>query len=263
MNNRLHNLFDKKTGKILSVFFTAGHPRLEDTVNIIKELDKNGIDMVEIGIPFSDPLADGPVIQSSSTKALNNGITVKKILEQVKEARQEIKNMPFVLMGYLNPIYQYGYERFFKDAKNAGTDALILPDLPFDEYIKKFRDLSRDYELPVIMLITPETSEDRIRKIDKECDGFIYMVSSASTTGAKDRFNEEQINYFKKINDMNLNHHRLIGFGISNPNTLREAWENSSGAIVGSFFIKCLESSPSIKEAVVTFVEKLGYNCHS
>lgn len=259
MSNRLNKLFEKKGSKLLSVFFTAGFPSIDDTKPILKELEKKGIDMVEIGIPFSDPLADGPVIQSSSTQAIKNGITLSKILQQVADARQEIKEMPIVLMGYLNPIYQYGYKRFFEDAKKAGTDAVIIPDLPFDDYIRDFRNLSREYDLPVIMLITPETSEERIRLIDSECDGFIYMVSSASTTGAKDKFTEEQLNYFRRINSMQLKHNRLIGFGISNPNTLKEAWENSSGAIVGSFFIKCLEASSSIKEAVRLFVEKLEY----
>ena len=256
--NRIDTLFEKKPEKIISVFLTSGFPRLESTVEIIKELHSKGIDMVEIGIPFSDPLADGPVIQASSTKAIENGITLEKILEQVTEARIYVPEMPFVLMGYLNPVMQYGYERFFHDAKNAGVDGVIIPDLPFDEYMRNFRALSRKYEIPMIMLITPETSDERIRLIDKECDGFIYMVSSASTTGAKDRFTEEQIEYFHRINNMDLHHKRLIGFGISNPRTLNEAWQNSSGAIIGSFFIKCLESADSIKKAVDKFSTSLG-----
>lgn len=214
--------------------------------------------MVEIGIPFSDPLADGPVIQASSTRAISNGITLPKILESVREARKIEPEMPFVLMGYLNPIMQYGYEKFFRDARDAGADGVIIPDLPFDEYIRDFRDLSRQYALPLIMLITPETSEDRIRKIDRECDGFIYMVSSASTTGAKDRFSDEQLEYFRRIDSMNLNHRRLIGFGISNRETLEAAWQNASGAIIGSFFIKGLENAGSIKEAVEKFTTALS-----
>ena len=258
MDNRLEKLFKEKPEKIVSVFLTAGYPRLEDTGEIIKELASKGIDMVEIGIPFSDPLADGPVIQASSSRAINNGINLSKILEQVKIARKDVPDMPFVLMGYLNPIMQYGFEDFFRDASEAGADGVIIPDLPFNEYMQNFRALSRQYNMPMIMLITPETSDERIRLIDNECDGFIYMVSSASTTGAKDRFTDEQTDYFKRINRMGLKHRRLIGFGISNPGTLNEAWQNSSGAIIGSFFIKCLDSSSTIKEAVDKFTTALG-----
>lgn len=258
VKNRIDKLFEKKPKDILSVFLTAGYPHEDDTVKIIRELGKKGIDMVEIGVPFSDPLADGPVIQASSTKAIENGITLPKILNQVKEARAEMPEMPFILMGYLNPIMQYGYSNFFHDAMEAGADGVIIPDLPFDVYLQDFKELSRKYDLPVIMLITPETSEERIRLIDKECDGFIYMVSSASTTGAKDRFTDEQLSYFRRINNMDLKHKRLIGFGISNPSTLREAWENSSGAIIGSFFIKNLEENATIKKAVECFTTALG-----
>ena len=260
MKNRIDLLFQNKTENILSVFLTAGFPSLNDTVDIIKELDRKGVDMVEIGIPFSDPLADGPVIQKSSTVALKNGISLKEIFQQVKEVRKEIDKMPFVLMGYINPIMQYGYEEFFRMCKETGIDSVIIPDLPFDVYMRDFKDLSRQYEIPLIMLITPETSEKRIIDIDKECDGFIYMVSSASTTGTKDRFTKEQIEYFERINHLPLHHKRLIGFGISNPLTLKEAWANSSGAIIGSLFIKCLESEKSIRDAVNKLFDTLGVN---
>lgn len=241
--NRLDKLFERKDKDLLSIFFTAGFPALESTVPIIEALEGGGVDMVEIGIPFSDPMADGPVIQESSSKSLRNGTTLKKILEQVKEAREKVKEMPFILMGYLNPVMKYGIDEFFKDASSAGADALIIPDLPFDDYIRDFKDLSRKYDLPVIMLITPETSEERIRLIDDHCDGFIYMVSSASTTGAKESYTEQQLDYFRRINQMQLKHKRLIGFGISNPATFTQACTNASGAIIGSHFIKCLDKA--------------------
>ena len=256
--NRLIKLFENKGKNILSIFFTAGYPRLESTGDIIKALSDAGIDLVEIGVPFSDPMADGPVIQGSSSRALKNGMTVKKLLQQVKEARPETE-MPFILMGYLNPVIKYGVENFFRDAHTAGVDALIIPDLPFDDYISEFKELSRKYDLPVIMLITPETSEERIHWIDNNCDGFIYMVSSASTTGAKESYNESQLNYFKKINAMDLRHPRLIGFGISNPVTLQQACENASGAIIGSHFIKCIDKAEgNPKKAVALLLESIG-----
>lgn len=241
--NRLTDLFGRKHNDILSIFLTAGYPDANSTVPVIEALASRGVDMVEIGIPFSDPMADGPVIQESSSKALSNGMTLSKLIAQVKEAREKVPNMPFILMGYLNPILQYGIEALFKDAHDAGADGLIIPDLPFDDYITSFKELSRKYDLPVIMLITPETSEERIHLIDDHCDGFIYMVSAASTTGTRDRYNEEQIGYFHRINAMKLNHNRLIGFGISNPTTLGQALENASGAIIGSHFIKCLDKA--------------------
>ena len=255
--NRLEKLFSRKPKEILSVFLTAGYPHLDDTAEIIRELAAHGVDMVEIGIPFSDPMADGPVIQASSTKAISNGITLKKIMEQVREARKGVPEMPFILMGYINPVMQYGFENFFRDAAEAGADGVIVPDLPFDDYLNDFQELSRRYKLPVIMLITPETSEERIRQIDSECDGFIYMVSSSSTTCTKERFTPEQTEYFRRINAMELKHRRLIGFGISNPETLGQAFENSSGAIIGSLFIKCLEAEPDIKSAVKALVRRL------
>lgn len=257
--NRLNQLFAKKDKDILSIFFTAGYPEEESTVPILKALEKGGVDMVEIGIPFSDPMADGPVIQASSAKALKNGMTLKKLLAQLKEARETVKEMPFIMMGYLNPVMKYGIENFFRDAHEAGADALILPDLPFDDYIRDFKELSREYNLPVIMLITPETSEERIHLIDDHCDGFIYMVSAASTTGAKDRYTKPQLEYFQRINSMPLKHHRLIGFGISNPTTLKQACENASGAIIGSHFIKCIDKAEGNPDkAVNLLLESIG-----
>lgn len=249
--NRLTKLLKNKDKNLLSIFFTAGYPQLDSTVPIIKALQKKGIDLVEIGIPFSDPMADGPVIQGSSSQAISNGMNLRLMLSQIEEARKDVEEMPFILMGYLNPIMKYGYENFFQDAKDAGVDALIIPDLPFDDYIKDFKPLSKHFDLPLIMLITPETSDERILFIDHNCDGFIYMVSAASTTGAKKSYGPEQIAYFNRINKMPLEHKRLIGFGISNPKTLKEAWKYSSGAIIGSHFIKCLDQSKGNPEKAV------------
>lgn len=239
--NRLTALFGKKDKNILSIFFTAGYPEADSTVSIIEALNNRGIDMVEIGIPFSDPMADGPVIQASSAKAIAGGMTLRKLLSQVKQARAIVTDMPFILMGYMNPVMHYGIEKFFHDAHESGVDGLIIPDLPFDDYISDFKKLSMCYDMPVIMLITPETSPERIRLIDDHCDGFIYMVSAASTTGAKDSYSKDQLDYFQRINRMNLKHNRLIGFGISNHKTLIQAQANASGAIIGSHFIKCLD----------------------
>lgn len=248
--NRLQSLFSRKPSDILSVFLTAGFPRLDSTVEIIRELDRRGIDMVEIGVPFSDPMADGTVIQHSSTVALDNGMSLSLLFDQVAEARNEVKDMPFVLMGYLNPMLRYGIERVFARCRETGIDAIIIPDLPFAEYMREYKPLCEKYGIDLIMLITPETSPQRIHLIDEHCSGFIYMVSTASTTGTKDRFADEQTAYFRRIASMGLSHPRLIGFGISNPSTMADACAHSSGAIIGSLFIKCLERNPTPAEAV-------------
>lgn len=248
--NRLQSLFSRKPSDILSVFLTAGFPRLDSTVEIIRELDRRGVDMVEIGVPFSDPMADGTVIQHSSTVALDNGMSLSLLFDQVAEARNEVKDMPFVLMGYLNPMLRYGIERVFARCRETGIDAIIIPDLPFTEYMREYKPLCEKYGIDLIMLITPETSPQRIHLIDEHCSGFIYMVSTASTTGTKDRFADEQTAYFRRIASMGLSHPRLIGFGISNPSTMADACAHSSGAIVGSLFIKCLERNPTPAEAV-------------
>lgn len=256
--NRLKTLLEKKNNNLLSVYFTAGFPRLDSTTEIITELCRGGADIIEVGIPFSDPMADGPVIQHSGTVALRNGMTLRLLLDQVEEARAKNPDTPFVAMGYLNPIMQMGAEAFFKRAKEAGIDGVIIPDLPFATYMSDYKALSEKYNLPVIMLITPETSEERIRLIDEHCDGFIYMVSAASTTGARDRFTAPQLDYFKRIDGLELKHPRLIGFGISNKTTYDEACRYSSGAIIGSQFIKLLESEPNPAEAVAALLAKIG-----
>lgn len=247
--NRLKELFINKRHNILSIYFTAGFPQLNDTLNIIQELQSNGVDLIEIGIPFSDPMADGPTIQESGTIALKNGITLKKLFEQLTHVRDTI-SIPLIMMGYLNPIMQYGFENFCKKCKETGIDGAIIPDLPFNDYIKEYKPIADKYGLKIIMLITPETSEERIRLIDEHTDSFIYMVSSASTTGAQKDFDHDKQAYFKRINGMNLKNPRLIGFGISNKATLDAAQANASGAIIGSKFITLLKNTDNIKAAV-------------
>jgi len=247
--NRITELFERKQKNILSIYFTAGFPHLYDTVDVIKELQANGIDLIEVGIPFSDPMADGPTIQESGTIALKNGMSLNKLFEQLTNIRKDVQ-IPLIMMGYLNPIMQYGFENFCKKCKEIGLDGAIIPDLPFDDYMKEYKPIAEKYDIKVIMLITPETSNERVRLIDENTDGFIYMVSSAATTGAQKSFDEQKQAYFKKINSMNLRNPRLIGFGISNKATLEAAQANSSGAIIGSKFITLLKDSETIKEAV-------------
>lgn len=254
--NRIDTLFKAKNNRILSVFFPAGYPQINDSVEILDELQKSGVDMVELGIPFSDPMADGTVIQNAYTRALKNGISLKMIFNQLKDFRNHI-SIPVILMGYLNPIMQYGFEKFCISCKETGIDGVIIPDLPFNEYIKDYKPLADKYGIKIIMLITPETSEDRIRFIDENTSGFIYMVSSASTTGAQKDFNNEKENYFRKINSMNLKNPRLIGFGVSNKSTFDSACEYSGGAIVGSHYVKLL-SSGGIKNSVKELLSSLG-----
>lgn len=256
--NRLEKLLENKRKNLLAVYFTAGFPKKDSTVEVIDALCAAGADIIEIGIPFSDPMADGVVIQHSSNVALQNGMSLRLLLEQVAEGRLRNPDTPFVAMGYLNPIMQMGAEPFFHNAKEAGIDAVIIPDLPFDIYMKEYKEISERYDIPVIMLITPETSEERIRLIDRYCRGFIYMVSTASTTGARDRFSDDVIEYFKRIDSLGLRHPRLIGFGISNASTYNDACRYSSGAIIGSQFIKLVESEPTPLTAAEVLKTSIG-----
>lgn len=257
--NRIESLFKLNDRDLLSVYFTAGFPSLDSTVEIIRELVKGGADMIEVGVPFSDPMADGVVIQHSSSVALKNGMTLDRLLGQVEEARAAAGDTPMILMGYLNPMLQYGVERLFARCKASGIDGLIIPDLPFDEYLREYKPLCDKYDMPIIMLITPETSEERIRLIDDNCSGFIYMVSSASTTGTRGSYGPEELAYFRRVDSMGLRNRRLIGFGISNPATLNAARACSAGGIVGSLFVKCLERNPSdIPAAVTALMAALG-----
>ena len=237
--NRIDQTF-KKNQKLLSIYFSAGHPELEDTLPILEALQDSGVDMVEIGLPFSDPIADGPTIQESSTRALRNGMTTKKLFDQLKNIRESI-HIPLVLMGYFNPMMQYGIERFCQKCKSIGIDGLIIPDLPIDLYHEYYKELFDKYNLYSMFLITPQTPEARIRFIDNVSNGFIYMVSSASVTGAQNTFGNTQENYFKRIAQMKLSTPQIVGFGISNANTYQMATKYSSGGIIGSAFIKFLE----------------------
>ena len=245
--NRIHTLFQTKQNGILSVYFTAGYPNLNDTTTILKELQQKGIHLVEIGIPFSDPMADGPVIQQSSTMALRNGMSLRLLFDQLKDIRNEV-SIPLILMGYLNPIMQYGFENFCKSCAECGIGGVIIPDLPFADYLANYKETADRYDVKMIMLITPETAEERIRLIDEHTDGFIYMVSSASTTGAQQSFTEQKQDYFRRINGMQLRNPRVIGFGISNKATFDAACANASGAIIGSKFVQLLgqETTPAL-----------------
>lgn len=255
--NRIKQLFDQKKKDILSIYFTAGYPQLNDTCEIISQLEDNGIDLIEIGIPFSDPMADGPTIQASGTIALRNGMTLRILFDQLADIRKTV-SIPLIMMGYLNPIMQYGFENFCKKCNEVGIDGAIIPDLPFDDYLKEYKPMAEKYDIKIVMLITPETSDERIRLIDDHTDGFIYMVSSASTTGAQSSFDDGKQAYFKKINSMGLKNPRLIGFGISNKATLDAAQANANGAIIGSKFITLLKDSKNIKEAVKNLKDSLS-----
>ncbi|OIQ30801.1 MAG: tryptophan synthase subunit alpha [Bacteroidetes bacterium MedPE-SWsnd-G2] len=227
--------------RLLSIYFTAGYPKLEDTVSIIKHLEQSGVDFIEIGLPFSDPLADGPTIQHSSKIALENGMTTKLLFKQLENIRTEV-NLPLLIMGYFNPILQYGVEQFCSDCKKVGIDGLIIPDLPMEVYNSTYKDIFIEHGIAIVFLITPQTSDERISVIDDSSNAFIYMVSSASVTGSKTGFSEEQTSYFKRISEMKLKHPQIIGFGISNNDTYTNATAYAKGAIIGSAFIKHLEA---------------------
>lgn len=228
--------------KLLSIYFTAGYPNIDDTVSIIENLENNGVDMIEIGLPFSDPLADGPTIQASSAQALKNGMTTEMLFNQLKDIRKSF-SIPLIIMGYFNPILQYGVETFCKRCQEIGIDGLIIPDLPVDVYHQEYKTIFEKYGLINIFLITPQTSDKRIRYIDSISNGFIYMVSSASTTGAQSGFGNEQTAYFKRIANMNLKNPQIVGFGISNNTTFTQATKYAKGAIIGSAFVKYITNN--------------------
>ena len=254
---RINQLFATKSEKILSIYFCAGHPTLEGTADTIKTLEQHGVDMIEVGIPFSDPMADGPVIQDAATKALRNGMTLKKLFSQLEGIRNGVK-MPLILMGYLNPIMQFGFKAFCQRCVEVGIDGVIIPDLPFKDYLEEYKPVADKYDIRIIMLITPETSEERIRFIDDNTDGFIYMVSSASTTGAQKEFGDQKQAYFSRIKAMNLKHPCMIGFGISNKQTLEAAQANAAGAIIGSKFVKLFEETQNAGKAIEALKEALA-----
>lgn len=254
--NRIDHLFKNKNSGVLSVYFTAGYPQLNDTIPVLQSLQQNGVDLVEIGIPFSDPMADGPVIQASGSQALKNGMNLRELFRQLTDVRSTV-SIPLVLMGYLNPIMQFGFEHFCAEAQRCGIDGVIIPDLPFADYLENYKPIAEKYGIHMIMLITPETSESRIRFIDEHTGGFIYMVSSASVTGAKSAFGEENLKYFNRVNGMHLKNPRLIGFGISNKFTFDAACENASGAIIGSKFVSLLGSEKDVNSAVEKLIEAI------
>ena len=306
MVNRINHLFATKRENILSIYFCAGHPTLDSTADTIRTLEQKGVDMIEVGIPFSDPMADGPVIQDAATKALRNGMTLKKLFSQLEEldrsplltspkgeenhpdstsALQSKEpcpdgksspqskepcpdgkssplggtggGLPLILMGYLNPIMQFGFEQFCQRCVEVGIDGVIIPDLPFKDYLEEYKPVADRYDIRIIMLITPETSDERIRFIDDHTDGFIYMVSSASTTGAQQSFGDQKQAYFSRIQAMHLKHPCMIGFGISNKQTLEAAQSHAAGAIIGSKFVKLYEETQDAGKAMDKLLEAL------
>lgn len=255
----IQQLFSEKKKNILSIYFTAGFPHLNDTAAILNALQNHGADMIEIGMPYSDPLADGPVIQKSSMQALKNGMTLKILFDQLNQFHrnnQQVKNVPLILMGYLNPVLQYGFEKFCIDAKSAGISGIILPDLPIIEYENEYRKILEDNELDFIFLVTPETSEERIRKIDSLSNGFVYAVSSSSITGRNTDMKAQE-NYFQRMKNMNLKNEVLIGFGIKDHDTFQQACQYASGAIIGTAYIKAIEHATDIERATRQFLNSI------
>lgn len=251
--NRITRLFEEKTGGILSIYFTAGFPNLNDTLPVLKALQVGGVDLVEIGMPFSDPVADGETIQQSNQQALDNGMTLAVLFEQLKALRETIA-LPVLLMGYINPVLQYGVEAFCRKCQEVGVDGLILPDLPLEVYAGEYKSIFDRYGLLNVFLITPQTSEARIRRIDELTKGFIYMVSSASVTGTKSGISDTQEAYFKRVSRMNLKNPKLIGFGISDHDTFQKAIRHADGAIIGSAFVKLLMQQGTSAEGISGFL---------
>ena len=257
--NNINKLFsENKDNKLLSIYFCAGAPTLDSTADTILTLQQRGISMIEVGIPFSDPMADGPVIQDAATTALKNGMTLPLLFSQLKAIKEQV-HIPLVLMGYLNPIMQYGIEAFCQSCVASGVSGMIIPDLPFKDYLEEVKPVADRYDLRVIMLITPETSDERIRFIDDHTDGFIYMVSSAAITGAQRSFDEQKQQYFRRIDQMQLRNPRMIGFGISNAQTLKAAQDNAAGAIIGSKFVALLQETQNADKALDQLFDALRH----
>jgi tryptophan synthase alpha chain len=253
--SRISDLFNKKNKNVLNIYCTAGYPQLNSTIEVMKALEKNGADIIELGMPYSDPLADGPVIQQSSSVALANGMTIKKLFEQSKELRKEI-SIPVLLMGYMNPILQYGFEKFCADAASVGVDGLILPDLPEHEFETEYGAIIKKHELDFIFLVTPETSETRIKKLDSLSSGFLYAVSSSSTTG-KDKNMQDVTNYLQKLRNLKLKNPVLVGFGIKDKTTFNTACANANGAIIGTAYIKALANGGNIGDITRDFLHSI------
>jgi len=253
--SRIQELFKQKSSKVLNVYCTAGYPRLDSTIEVIKALEKNGADLIELGIPYSDPLADGPVIQMSNSIALKNGMTIKKLFDQLKELRKQI-SIPILFMGYMNPILQYGFEKFCADASSVGIDGLILPDLPEYEFETEYGEIIKKYGLDFVFLVTPETSDDRIKKLDELSSGFLYAVSSSSTTGSNKNMADVE-SFLQKLQNFQLQNPVLVGFGIKDRSTFEAACKYANGAIIGSAYIKALEKSTDIQATTRSFLSSI------
>jgi len=254
--NRIDKLFQDKKNNVLSIYFTAGHPNLDSTATIIKNLSRAGVDMIEIGMPFSDPIADGPVIQRSSYVALKNGMNLNVLFEQLKDIRKTI-DIPLLLMGYLNPVIQFGIEKFCASCQKIGIDGIIIPDLPLDIFKSDYKPVFKKYGLYNIFLITPQTSDARIKLIDESSLGFLYMVAASSITGMRGGFEKYQEDYFNRVNNMNLKSPTIIGFGISDSSTFQTACQHSRGAIIGSAFVKTLEEEGDISKNINEFINSI------
>lgn len=250
--SRIKDLFENKKGPVLNVYCTAGFPQLNSTVQLLEILQDSGADMVELGMPYSDPLADGPVIQASSARAIRNGMTISKLFEQLEGFRENIK-LPVILMGYLNPLLQFGFEKFCAMAAGVGVDGLIIPDIPAHEYEKEYQGIVEKHGLDFIFLVTPETSEERTRKLDELSSGFLYAVSSSSVTGSDKNFKEVE-NYLERLKKMKLKNPILVGFGIRDKETFSSACRHVPGAIIGSAYVRAIENAENIEEATMAFV---------
>jgi len=253
--NRLEELFQRKKNNVLNVYCTAGFPQLNSTLEVMKALQDNGADIIELGMPYSDPLADGPVIQSSGSKALQNGMTIEKLFAQLQDCRKEIY-VPIILMGYMNPVLQYGFERFCKHAAAIPIDGLILPDLPEHEFETEYGAIIHRYGLDFIFLVTPETSEERLKKLDELSTGFLYAVSSSSTTGNKKDFNEVE-KYLQRLKNMSLKNPVLVGFGVKDKQSFDSACKYSRGAIIGTAYIKAIEHAENIEQNTKEFLQSV------
>lgn len=253
--SRINDLFNRKKERVLNVYCTAGYPQLNSTLEVMKALQQSGADLIELGMPYSDPLADGPVIQASSTKALQSGMTITKLFEQLNDFRKDI-SVPVVLMGYLNPLLQYGFEKFCATASEVGIDGLIIPDIPIFEYENEYAAIVKKHELDFIFLVTPETSEERIKKLDKLSSGFLYAVSSSSITGSDKDFSPVET-YLQKLKRLNLKNPILVGFGIKDKATFDAACKYANGAIIGSAYIKTLEKGNGVEEATQKFLKEV------